>query len=151
MADPIYMAQWQVLSGNGANYNTDQWTYNYAAWNTMLQMRNTMSTDLSFRFDRAEQKLYINCAFDIPEKITVEYIPRFNDVGEITSDYWIDVLVRLSTALTKCIVGRIRTRFTQNNAQWSQDGERILEEGNTEAAAIRDELKKNNQLVLGID
>lgn len=151
MADPIYMAQWQILSGNGANYNTDNWTYNYAAWNTALQIRNTASTDLSMRFDRDKQQLYINCAFDMPEKVTIEYIPRFNDVSEIKSDYWIDNLMRLATANAKIAVGRIRTRYTQSNPLWTQDGDKLLEEGNNEASAIREELKKNNQLVLGID
>lgn len=151
MADPIYMAQWQILSGNGANYNTDNWTYNYAAWNTALQIRNTASTDLSMRFDRDKQQLYINCAFDMPEKVTIEYIPRFNDVSEIKSDYWIDNLMRLATANAKIAVGRIRTRYTQSNPLWTQDGDKLLEEGNNEATAIREELKKNNQLVLGID
>ncbi len=112
MADPIYMAQWQIFAGNGANYNTDAWAYNYAAWNTALQMRNTISTDLSFRFDRDKQQLYINCAFDTPERITIEFVPRYNDVSQVKSDYWIDNLVRLSTALAKTIVGRIRTRYT---------------------------------------
>ena len=57
----------------------------------------------------------------------------------------------MSTAMTKIVLGRIRTRFTQSNPLWTQDGEKLLEEGNNEAASIREELKKNNQLVLGID
>jgi len=34
---------------------------------------------------------------------------------------------------------------------WTQDGQTLLEEGNAELAALREEFKKNNQLVLGID
>ena len=33
------------------------------------------------------------------------------NVEDIKSDYWIDILVKLSVALTKIILGRIRTRF----------------------------------------
>ena len=87
----------------------------------------------------------------MPEKVTIEYIPRFNDVSEIKSDYWIDNLMRLATANAKIAVGRIRTRYTQSNPLWTQDGDKLLEEGNNEASAIREELKKNSQLVLGID
>ena len=51
-------------------------------------------------------------------------------VSEIVSDYWIDKLVLLATALTKVTLGRIRSRYTQSNALWSQDGEALLSEGN---------------------
>ena len=83
--------------------------------------------------------------------ITIEYIPRYNDVSEIISDYWIDMLIRLAVALTKVTIGRIRTRFTQSNALWTQDGELILEEGNTELAELRQHLMENSQLVYPID
>lgn len=116
MVDPVYAAQWQLLSGSGSMYNVQDWTYRYGAWNTMLQIRNTMSTDLIFRFDKHTNYLYINCAFDKPSFITIEYVPRYNNVEEIVSDYWIDKLVLLATALTKVTLGRIRNRYTQSNA-----------------------------------
>ena len=82
----------------------------------MLQLRNTISTDLDFFQDHSENKLYINTALDKPTLITVEYVPIFENVDDIKSDYWKDILVRLSIALTKVTLGRIRTRFTQSNA-----------------------------------
>ena len=57
----------------------------------------------------------------------------------------------MSVAYAKQMLGRIRTRYTQSGALWTQDGDKLLEEGNNEASAIREELKKNSQLVLGID
>ena len=48
-------------------------------------------------------------------------------------------------------LGRIRTRFTQSNALWAQDGETILSEGNEELKEIRDKLEQNSQLCYGID
>ena len=71
-ADPVYMAQWQILGGNGNLDNLNGWVLNYGAWNTMLQMRNTVSTDLTFRFDEYTKKLYINIAMDRPSYITIE-------------------------------------------------------------------------------
>ena len=53
----------------------------------MLQTRNTVSTDLIFRFDKSTSKLYINVAFDKPNYITIEYIPRYDDVSQVVSDY----------------------------------------------------------------
>jgi hypothetical protein len=121
------------------------------AWNTLLQTRNTISTDLAFYFDKKTSKLYINVGGNMPSSITVEYIPRFDTVDDVVSDYWIDFLVRLAVALTKVTVGRIRSRYTQTNALWTQDGERLLEEGNAELAELRTYLSTNNQLLYPID
>jgi hypothetical protein len=96
--------------------NMNDWIHNYSSWNTMLQMRNTMSTDLLFRFDRHTNYLYINVTSNKPSMITIEYVPRYDYVDEIVSDYWIDKLVQLATAIAKVTIGRIRSRFTQSNA-----------------------------------
>ena len=150
-ADPMYASQWQLLSGTGNMYNFNDYVYNYAAYNTLQQIRNTTSTDLAFRYDKPSNKLYINMATNKPKDITIEYIPRFNDVSEITSDYWIDIIIRLATAVAKVTLGRIRTRFTQSNALWTQDGEKMLEEGNQELADIREKLQASTQLCYPID
>lgn len=148
--DPMYLGMWQMMSGYGNIYNINDWVYNYSAWNTALQIRNTMSTDLIFRFDKSTNKLYINCAFDVPENITIEYVPQYQDVSEIKSDYWIDILIRLSIALTKVTIGRIRTKFTQSNALWSLDTN-ILTEGQEELNNLREQMRTSTQLTYGID
>lgn len=148
--DPMYAMQWQMLVGSGDIYNLNDWIMNYSAWNTVLQMRNTTSTDLSFKQDKQAEKLYINC-IDKPSSITIEFVPKFEDVNEITSDYWIDILVRLSIALTKITLGRIRSRYVQSNALWTQDGATLLEEGNKEAETLRETLRVNAQLMFPID
>ena len=149
--DPMYMAGWQTISGSGLLYNMNNVTYNLGAWNTALQIRNTLSTDLAFQYDRASQNLYVNVAFDNPKFITIEYIPRFNSVEDITSDYWIDMLCRLSTALTKVTLGRVRSKYTQSNALWTLDGATLLEEGNTELGELREHLVANTQLNYPVD
>lgn len=149
-ADPMYLGMWQMMSGYGNLYNINDWIYNYSAWNTALQVRNTISTDLIFRFDKSSNKLYINCAFDVPDKITIEYIPQYQDVSQITSDFWIDIITRMSTALAKVAIGRIRTKFTQSNALWSLDTN-ILTEGQEELNNLREQLRTSTQLTYGID
>ena len=150
-ADPMYASQWQLLSGTGNMYNFNDYVYNYSAYNTLQQIRNTTSTDLAFRYDKSSNKLYINIATSKPQNITIEYIPRFNDVSEITSDYWIDIIVRLATAIAKVTLGRIRTRYTQSNALWVQDGQQMLDEGNAELTDIREKLQASTQLCYPID
>ena len=59
--------------------------------------------------------------------------------------------MKLCIALTKVTVGRIRSRYTQSNALWIQDGQQILDEGNRELAEIRQHLIDNSQLVFPMD
>lgn len=150
-ADPMYASQWQLLSGTGNMYNFNDYVYNYAAYNTLQQIRNTTSTDLAFRYDKSSNQLYVNIATSKPKNITIEFVPKFNDVSEIVSDYWTDITVRLATAIAKVTLGRIRTRYTQSNALWTQDGEKMLEEGNAELTDIREKLQASTQLCYPID
>lgn len=144
MSDPAYAQQWMLFSNGGTMYNLNDYIMNYASWVTLSKIKNTISTDLAFTEDRHNKKLYINSYMASPGQITVEYIPKLKQVDDIKSDYWIDILVRMSTALTKIQIGRIRTRFTQSNALWTQDGEKMLEEGNTELKELREVLRTNS-------
>lgn len=149
--DPMYASQWQILTGLGNVGKMTDYAYNYASWNTILQIRNTTSTDLAFIYSKQDEKLYINVTSNLPDRITVLYVPRFDDVSQIKSDFWIDVLIRMSVANAKIAVGRVRSKFKQSNALWSLDGDALLEEGNTELTNLRQELKDNTQLCYGID
>ena len=149
--DPMYASQWMMLSGIGNIGHLSTYASNVASWNSLLQIRNTISTDLAFYYNKSDKKLYINVSSNTPEKITLIYIPRFDDVSEIDSDYWIDIIVRLSVATAKVTVGRVRTKFKQSNALYTLDGDQILEEGNAELASLRQELKDSTQLGYGVD
>lgn len=149
--DPIQMAQFAIFSNGGTMYNLNDYVLNYASWMTMYKIKNTMSTDMSFREDRHNKKLYINKAMSAPNFVTIEYIPKLTCVEDIVSDYWVDILIKYCVALTKVVLGRIRTRFTQSNALWTQDGEKILEEGNTELKELREMLRINSNMTYLID
>ena len=149
--DPMYAQQWMGFSNAGTMYNLQDYVMNYAAWSTLSQVRNTMSTDLAFREDKHACKLYINNNISSPGSITVEYIPKLRSVEDIKSDYWKDVLVRMSLDLVKIQIGRIRTKFTQSNALWTLDGDKLLEEGNTDLKELREILRANSNMVYPID
>ena len=149
--DPMYAQQWMVFSNAGTMYNLQDYVMNYAAWSTLSQVRNTMSTDLAFREDKHACKLYINNNISSPGSITVEYIPKLRSVEDIKSDYWKDVLVRMSLDLVKIQIGRIRTKFTQSNALWTLDGDKLLEEGNTDLKELREILRANSNMVYPIN
>lgn len=151
MNDPIQMAQFAIFSNGGTMYNLNDYVMNYASWMTMYKIKNTMSTDLAFKEDRHNNKLYINKTSGTSGFITIEYIPKLRSVEDIRSDYWIDILVKYCVALTKIVLGRIRTRFNQSNALWTQDGDKILEEGNTELKELRELLRVNSNMVYLLD
>ena len=150
-ADPLYAQTWQAFTTGGNMYNLNNYLMNYISFNTLLQMRSTLSTELTFKEDKSANKLYINSAYDIPTSITIEYIPVYTDVEQITSDYWIDILKRLALAMVKVALGRIRTRFTQSNALWAQDGETLLNEGNEELKELRELLRTNSTYFYPLD
>lgn len=150
-SDPMQVAQWQLLSGMGNISYFQDAVYNYSAWTTLQQIKNTTSTDLAFRFDKDSSKLYINVPSGTPGNITLEYIPIIHDVDEIKSPYWIDMLMRLAVALTKVTVGRIRSRYTQSNALWQGDGDTILAEGKEELNNLREMLLQSSELTYPID
>ena len=52
ISDPMYASYWQLFSTSGNIYNMSDFAYNYASWNTVLQIKNTTSTDLAFHFDK---------------------------------------------------------------------------------------------------
>ena len=60
------------------------------------------------------------------------------------------MLVNLSVALAKVTLGRIRTKFNQSNALWGLDTN-ILQEGQEELNALREQMKASTQLTYGID
>jgi hypothetical protein len=149
--DPLYASQWQILTGTGNVASMQNYAYNLASWNTIMQIRNTTSTDMTHLYDKMDEKLYINVSSNLPPKVTIMYIPRFDDVSQITSDFWIDILVRMSVAIAKTTVGRVRSKFKQSNALWVMDGDALIEEGNTEMTNLRQELKDSTQLCYPYD
>jgi hypothetical protein len=52
---------------------------------------------------------------------------------------------------TKIQIGRIRTKFTQSNALWTLDGDKLLEEGTTDLKELREILRANSNMVYPID
>lgn len=140
-----------IFSNAGSMYNLSDYIMNYSAWSQLSQIQNTISTDLDFEEDRHNNKLYINAGRTSASMITIKYIPKLRDVENIKSDYWIDILIRMSIDNTKIYLGRIRTRFTQSNALWSQDGERLLEEGTSDLKELRETLRNNSNMIYPID
>ncbi len=146
--DPAWLGFWQT--GFGARVTN--WTYSYMNYASLNRIRNSVSgTNLDFREDTINRKLYINITQNTNGYITLEYVPRIRTVEDVVGDYWVDILKRLSLAYAKIAVGRARTRFVQSGALWTDDGAAILQEGNAELQALRERLLANSDLLYPVD
>lgn len=110
-----------------------------------------ISTDLDFYYDKPNQKLFVACNMVKPQTLTLEYIPEYEKVEDITESYWQNLLKRFSVAFAKQIYGRIRSKYTLNSSQYTIDGPTMLAEGNQELTEIRNFLSSNNDTLFVID
>lgn len=132
----IYQTQGQY----GINqFAKDQITYNLL----INQVKNTISTDMDFYYDKLHEVLYIYSQNPIPSAVTIGYIPEFENVNEIYSPYWISYLKRFSVAYAKEAEGRIRSKYTLSSSTYQLDGNTLLSESQAELSQIRDELNNN--------
>lgn len=148
--DPVSTQMWSTLTASGNFYNLNNYLTNLITYNTIQQIENTTSTDLAFKYDHQSKRLYINVT-DIPTEVTIEYVPTFKDVSDIKTDYWQNILLRLSVAYVKVALGRIRSKYKQTNSLWEIDGDALLAEGNEELKELRETLRVNSQLSYPID
>ena len=123
----------------------------YANRMLRLQQLNTISTDLDFIWDAHTKELSVTMNPPFTNAITIQYIPDYKDVEEITEVFWMDIILRLATAYAKQAIGRIRSKYTLNSSAYSLDGETLLQEVNTEIQEIRTFLTTNDDLVFPID
>ena len=114
----------------------------------MAQVRNTLTTDFQWKYDPNNQVVYCTHRDPRPSVVTVRYVPDYQDVSEITSETWINYLIRLSEANMKKALGRTRAKYTVEGSNVSFDGEALLAEANAELEAIREELEgRKNRFV----
>jgi len=115
----------------------------------MAQVRNTLGTDFQWKYDVANDVVYVAHRDPHPAQLTIRYVPDYQDVSEIQHESWINYLLRLSEAYMKKSLGRSRSKYTIEGSNVSLDGEALLSEANAELEAIRTELEgRRNKLVV---
>lgn len=115
------------------------------------QNKAALATDLDFHYDKREEMLYVYANQALPTTITIVYIPEYESVEDIIEPFWQNLLKRLSLAMTKEILGRIRGKYTLNSATYNLDADKMLAEAQTELAEIRAYLNENSDMLLPID
>ena len=123
----------------------------YAQRMLRLQQMNTISTDLDFVWDAHRKQLSVTMNPPYTNMITIQYIPDYKDVEEITEVFWVDIILKLATAYAKQVLGRIRSKYTLNSSQYALDGETLLAEAKEEITEITTFLRDNVDLAFPID
>lgn len=115
----------------------------------MAQVANVLSTDWNWRYDLDNQVVYITCKAPVSNTVTIDYVPDYRDVSEVTNKSWTDIIVRLSEAYMKKALGRCRSKYTVTGSNVTLDGDTLLNEANEELQALRAEMEaKSNRLVV---
>lgn len=115
----------------------------------MAQASNVLSTDWNWRYDLDNQVVYITCKAPVTNSVTIDYVPDYKDVSEITNKSWLDIIIRLSEAYMKKALGRSRSKYTIEGSNVTLDGEILLNEANSELEALRTEMQnKSNRLIV---
>jgi hypothetical protein len=114
----------------------------------LAQVRNTLSTDFQWTWDRHNECIYIPHRAPIPAAVTIRYVPDYQDVSEIQGPTWLDYLIRMSEANMKKALGRSRSKYTVEGSNVSNDGTQLLDEANTELETIRAELEARKSKIV---
>ena len=131
--------------GNTASINIDPIVTEMA----MAQVRNTLTTDFQWTYDRNNDVVYVPHRDPVPSEVTIRYVPEYSDVSEINSSSWIDYLIRMSEANVKKSWGRARSKYTIEGSNVTLDGQTLLDEANAELEQIRSELESSrNKMVV---
>ena len=116
---------------------------------SMAQASNVLSTDWNWRYDLDNQVVYITCKAPVISSVTIDYVPDYKDVSEISNKSWLDIIIRLSEAYMKKALGRSRSKYTIEGSNVTLDGELLLNEANSELEARRTEMQnKSNRLIV---
>lgn len=133
--------------GNTSTINIDPLMTEMA----MAQLRNTLSTDFEWTYDKMNQVVYCAHRDPRPSQVTIRYVPDFKDVSEVVSETYINYILRLATAYMKLALGRTRSKYTISGSNVTLDGTTLLEEANAELDHIREELKTSRRRLVVIN
>ena len=162
VANILYIMRGQTTTGPGgfqdimyiysrANALSSYTLTDYARGLMANQNKSALATDLDFHYDKRNEELYVYAQQSIPSTITLCYTPEYEDVNEIIEPFWQNLLKRLSLAMAKEAMGRIRSKYQLNSATYNLDGNTLLTEAQTELSTIREYLNNNSDFLMPID
>lgn len=148
--DIFSLASMSLNASIGSNTNS-LLLNNYMYRTQLSQLKSTITTDMDFTYDTSSQILYLNAYYPLPDKVTLVYSPKLKEVSQIKDSYWEDYILRLSIALSKETLGRVRGKYDLSSSLYKLDADALLSEGITERDQIRSELKDEHDIAFPID
>lgn len=141
LIDAFYLATTQM--------NTAGSISDYTRYLTIQQIKDTMSQDLDFT--QIENMLFVSCTQPKPTNISIVFTPNFKSVEEVDDDHWNDIIMRLSLANSKVVLGRVRGKYKNSTVLYDLDADVLLQEGSQELSELRQFLSDNYDVALPID
>lgn len=118
---------------------TSQDSFRLRAVATTVARSCMPDVNISFDYDRTTHKLYLHPGITLGP-VTIEYIPtvfKLDDLQDSASQKWVYLY---TLALTKEVIGRIRSKAKSQNVPIQLDGDTLLQEAQTEKLALEQEL-----------
>lgn len=122
----------------------------YAQSRLAIQNQNMISQDLVFDWDSDNEILSVNCNAVRPTSLMISYIPVYENVKEVKSVFWQNLLKRLSLAYLKESLSHLRGKYTLNSSQYDLDADVLASEAASELAEIRQYLDENSDICMPI-
>ena len=132
----------------GYRYSQVNFMQDYVATLQFKQLRNGLNQDLEHMYDPGRKKLFVFQQIPQAATVTMVYNKILTDVEEIEDPYWQNILLKLSIALSKEVLGRIRSKYKPNSDPFEMDGDTLLSEAREELSEIREMLQQNNNLFI---
>ena len=105
--------------------------------------------DIPFDYDESTNTLMVS-PYLISGDITIECLPDYKDVDELKDQKTLKWIYLYSLALTKEVIGRIRSKAQSQNVPIHLDGDTLLKESSAEKSKLEEELINNQSGPVGI-
>ena len=117
--------------------------------NQVITTATGSSTEIDFIYK--DRKLYVNQVNLSATEITIEYVPMYEFVDDVTDPYWCHYILNIAIALTKIALGRARGKYRISNLSYEMDSDTLISEGNTELETLMNELRESNDTFYILD
>lgn len=115
----------------------------------LINQASGRSSDIDFEFD--DGQLFVETVGAGTSLITIEYIPDYQSVEDISEPFWITIIFDLALAYTKIALGRARGKYRLSNLPYETDADTILQEGTSELERINEKLEELNDINYFLD
>lgn len=131
------ISEWCSISTKSPSMNS--FTF---SMNTMLQRASRPDVDISFEWD-SDTKILMMTPGATTGNVTIECLPNVYTVNDIKDQRSLQWVYLYALALTKEVIGRIRSKAQSTNVPIHLDGDTLLQESASEKRELENQLKQD--------